>query len=66
MLVKSNAYRYTKGFWTGNSTTEPGYTWYLELVDKAVQRALAANEGATRVDFVAHSAGGGAVHVESS
>lgn len=46
------------GFWTGKSTTEPGYTWYLERVDDAVRRALAANEGETRVDFVAHSAGG--------
>jgi len=27
-------------------------------VDEAVGRALAANENATRVDFVAHSAGG--------
>jgi hypothetical protein len=46
------------GFYTGESTTDPGYTWYLEKVDAAVRAALAANPGAETVDFVAHSAGG--------
>ena len=45
------------GFWTGRSTTHPGYTWYLERVDEAVRRAMQSS-GHERVDIVAHSAGG--------
>lgn len=49
---------FSLGFWRGDGTTEPGYTWYLERVDATVRAALAANPGATAVDLVAHSAGG--------
>ena len=50
---------FSLGFWRGDGTTEPGYTWYLERVDATVRAALAANPGATAVDLVAHSAGVG-------
>ena len=46
------------GFYTGKGTTEPGYTWYLEAVEDAVEKALNARPDASQVDIVAHSAGG--------
>ena len=51
---------FSRGFYSGDGTTEPGYTWYLERVDAAVREALEAEGpgGATQVDLVAHSAGG--------
>jgi pimeloyl-ACP methyl ester carboxylesterase len=50
---------FSLGFWTSKATTEPGYTWYLELVDEAVNRALErCGDGQTQVDIIAHSAGG--------
>ena len=50
---------WSPGFWdTRKGTTEPGYTWYLEKVDEAVNKALERNPCSTNVDIVAHSAGG--------
>ena len=49
---------FSRGFYSGDGTTEPGYTWYLERVDAAVRAALEAEAPAARVDLVAHSAGG--------
>ena len=46
------------GFWSASLTTDPGYSWYLDMVDETVKRALRANPGTRQVDLVGHSAGG--------
>ncbi|KAL6764512.1 Alpha/Beta hydrolase protein [Haematococcus lacustris] len=48
---------FTLKFWSSQLSTEPGYTWYLDRVQEAVQLALQAS-GAQQVDLVGHSAGG--------
>lgn len=49
---------FTRGFWLNACTTRESYGWYLERVHEAVEEALEANPEATKVDLVAHSAGG--------
>eukprot|EP00798_Chlamydomonas_sp_ICE-L_P011878 gene11878-14984_t len=47
----------TVKFWSSALTTSPGYKWYLDKVDAAVQAAL-EETGAETVDLICHSAGG--------
>lgn len=46
------------GFWSASLTTDPGYSWYLDLVHETVKGALKANPGSSQVDLIGHSAGG--------
>lgn len=47
----------TRAYWSGSSTTTPGYSWYLERVAALVDQAR-RETGSQQVDLVAHSAGG--------
>lgn len=45
------------GFWRGQLTTHPSYSWYLQRVRDTVQNALSESE-VSQVILVGHSAGG--------
>ena len=47
----------TRAYWSGNSTVDPGYRWYLHKVQAAVEKACREND-CSQVDLVGHSAGG--------
>ncbi len=44
------------GFWSAQLTTDPGYTWYLDLVNETVERAL-RETGAEQVCLLRGGAG---------
>lgn len=47
----------TRAYWSGNSTVDPGYRWYLHKVQAAVEKACQENI-CSQVDLIGHSAGG--------
>ena len=47
----------SRSYWSGKSTVDPGYRWYLQRVQAAVDKAC--REGnCDQVDLIGHSAGG--------
>lgn len=46
----------TRAYWSGKSTVDPGYRWYLHRVQAAVEKACRAHD-APQVDLIGHSAG---------
>ncbi|KAL3163092.1 hypothetical protein ABBQ32_009509 [Trebouxia sp. C0010 RCD-2024] len=47
----------SRSYWSGKSTVDPGYRWYLQRVQAAVDKAC--REGSCdQVDVIGHSAGG--------
>ena len=48
---------FSRSYWTGSSTTHPGYSWYLERVKDIVDHARESHPS-KKVILVGHSAGG--------
>lgn len=47
----------SRAYWTGKSTVDPGYRWYLHRVQAAVDKAC-KECNTDQVDLIGHSAGG--------
>ena len=47
----------SRSYWSGKSTVDPGYRWYLHRVQDAIDKAC-TECNCTQVDLIGHSAGG--------
>lgn len=47
----------SRAYWTGKSTVDPGYRWYLHRVQAAIDKARKECDS-DQVDLIGHSAGG--------
>ncbi|KAL0050193.1 hypothetical protein WJX82_006141 [Trebouxia sp. C0006] len=47
----------SRAYWTGKSTVDPGYRWYLHRVQAAIDKACKECDS-DQVDLIGHSAGG--------